>query len=838
MQFVYQPLAWGFLLVLVPLLIHLINLLRHRRQRWAAMEFLLESYRKHKRWVWLKQFLLLLSRMAMMAVLVMLLAQWVSGSKWLSMFGQSVTHHYILLDDSLSMADQVTAGQATSGQIQTGSAYQAGLRAISNLLRSVADDSGSHQTTIFRYSRCEPIAAPKDIAKDTSKDTPKNASADPVLADASATADVLARTIPSNPDSILERLNSTRPFALDVSPIKAIQNVSELISQATGEQAVVYLVGDFRDKDWRQNAQIKSALEPIGQKNVNIELIDCAAIAHENLSIVSLVPDEEILAASVPLMMRVEVRNNGQTAVKNVNVTLKQYEFDASQTQPRVDRFASGNESTLPPLVIDTIAPGETAVARTQMVFGKSGSQVVQATLNDDALLEDNSFSAVLDILEGQELLVIDGDDRRMGAFFLEATLNPGGMTRTGWKTRSEGPGFLRDNDASVLSKFASIVLMKTTSLDPRAIANLESYVRAGGGLAIFLGGNLTEAELPKWNRDWYRDGQGLSPMPATSIVELPRQDLDSATPDILPQPHPIFAPLLGSSNSPLQFVRVSKYVRLDTKSKAAGSDKALKSPDASTQPPSDLTLVAEADTDPKLFRSTPQVVASLRDGSPLIVDHGLGKGHVVLTSIPLDPDWTNWPQDPTFVVAILKMTGYLASFRITDFQQRVGIPVAWDFSSRDYLPEVEAILGASGKSIIRSSIGLIAKPSKEPNLLAQVDPNAPGFTDEQVRAALSTGVTEFWATSLQGNRFIKSFARNAPAIEGELKKISSADLLLGLQGLPVKYRVADSVLSSSALAGLTNRQGFLLALLIGLLLIEQFLAWSASFHLPRRATA
>ena len=41
MQFLFQPLAWGFLLVLLPLLIHLINLLRHRRTHWAAMEFLL-----------------------------------------------------------------------------------------------------------------------------------------------------------------------------------------------------------------------------------------------------------------------------------------------------------------------------------------------------------------------------------------------------------------------------------------------------------------------------------------------------------------------------------------------------------------------------------------------------------------------------------------------------------------------------------------------------------------------------------------------------------------------------------------------------------------------------
>ena len=76
MQFLFQPLAWGFLLVLLPLLIHLINLVRHRRPQWAAMEFLLESYRKHRRWVWLKQALLIASRMLAVAIAVAMLAQW------------------------------------------------------------------------------------------------------------------------------------------------------------------------------------------------------------------------------------------------------------------------------------------------------------------------------------------------------------------------------------------------------------------------------------------------------------------------------------------------------------------------------------------------------------------------------------------------------------------------------------------------------------------------------------------------------------------------------------------------------------------------------------------
>ena len=90
MQFLFPILTWGFLLALVPLLIHLINMMRHRRVKWAAMEFLLQSYKKHRKWVWLKQLLLLLMRMAAIALLVMMLAQWLTQGQWLDLFGGKV----------------------------------------------------------------------------------------------------------------------------------------------------------------------------------------------------------------------------------------------------------------------------------------------------------------------------------------------------------------------------------------------------------------------------------------------------------------------------------------------------------------------------------------------------------------------------------------------------------------------------------------------------------------------------------------------------------------------------------------------------------------------------
>ncbi len=80
----------------------------------------------------------------------------------------------------------------------------------------------------------------------------------------------------------------------------------------------------------------------------------------ENLSIVSLQPDQEILAAGVPVMMRVEIRNQGNSTARNINLNLRSFENIPGETLPRVDRYASGKETVLPTLVLDTIPPGET----------------------------------------------------------------------------------------------------------------------------------------------------------------------------------------------------------------------------------------------------------------------------------------------------------------------------------------------------------------------------------------------------------------------------------------------------------------------------------------------
>ena len=65
----------GLPLVAVPIFIHLINLRRQQRIRWAAMQFLLAAMRKNARRLQLQQWLLLAVRTLIIVLVVLAVAE-------------------------------------------------------------------------------------------------------------------------------------------------------------------------------------------------------------------------------------------------------------------------------------------------------------------------------------------------------------------------------------------------------------------------------------------------------------------------------------------------------------------------------------------------------------------------------------------------------------------------------------------------------------------------------------------------------------------------------------------------------------------------------------------
>ena len=147
-SFLHPALLWTLGLpslgvVAVPVLIHLINMMRHRRIEWAAMEFLLLSQKKHRTWVILKQLLLLLLRMAAVAAVVLLVAQPRLRNQWGNLLGGVHTHHIVLLDDSFSMSDRWADTDA----------FSEAKKVVGRIAADAARVSQSQSFTLLRFSR-------------------------------------------------------------------------------------------------------------------------------------------------------------------------------------------------------------------------------------------------------------------------------------------------------------------------------------------------------------------------------------------------------------------------------------------------------------------------------------------------------------------------------------------------------------------------------------------------------------------------------------------------------------------------------------------------------------
>jgi hypothetical protein len=107
MTFLQPILLWALPLILLPVVIHFLNRLRHRPQPWGAMQFLLAATRNSASNTRLRQFLILLFRVLCVLMLVLFLARPLAGG-WLGWaLAPAPDAIVILLDRSASMEMQI-----------------------------------------------------------------------------------------------------------------------------------------------------------------------------------------------------------------------------------------------------------------------------------------------------------------------------------------------------------------------------------------------------------------------------------------------------------------------------------------------------------------------------------------------------------------------------------------------------------------------------------------------------------------------------------------------------------------------------------------------------------
>ncbi|MBN1393630.1 MAG: BatA domain-containing protein [Pirellulales bacterium] len=714
--------------VLLPVLIHLINMMRHRRIEWAAMEFLLLSQKKHRTWVIFKQLLLLLLRMLALAAVVFLVAQPRLRNQWGNLLGGVHTHHVILLDDSYSMSDRWADTDA----------FAEAKRVVEQIGVNASRESHPQSFTLLRFSRA---ALPKSAGKPDMLDQ------------------VVDNEFADKLEKLLGELNASQTAA---EPGPALRAVDELFGDAAEEQRIVYVISDFRARQWNDPAESREQLQRLGEGGVDLRLINCVDRARPNLSIESLSPAEGILAAGVPWFMDLTVRNYGPAPVADLVVTRS----EDGHGQPSVS--------------LAEIAPGKTAGDRFLVNFANAAPHDVTARLPSDAVEADNHRYATVDLPADLPVLVIDGGAGR-DARYLSFALAPGESVRTGVRPQIETPRFL---SLKPLDEFRAVNLANVGRLDASAVEALEKYVSAGGGLVFFLG---DRTEVKFYNDVLFRGGQGLFPVPLARDEELIVDRLEPA-PDLQVERHFMFRVFAAEQNPYLQTVAVQRYFALPL----------------DWQPPADSTV---------------RVVARLRNGAPLAVEHQYGKGRVMAFLTGASPDWNNWARNPSFVPAMLDLQAYLTR-RPGETQSRtVGAPLELNLSQALYKQDVRFIYPEqSGKPAV--AVKAESKSGMWTASLPETD--VAGFYEARLTRADGTAET-------------RRYAVNVDPAEGDLTALDGAQLAARLEGVKYRYQQAAEFQSTAVeLAGYDLGEALLYALIL-LLIGEQILAWSCSYHPGKR---
>jgi hypothetical protein len=494
----------GLPLVAVPILIHLINLRRQQRVRWAAMQFLLESQQRNRRWILLKQLLLLATRMAIIALVVLMLAHLIVRNEWLRLLGSGTTHHLVLLDDSYSMSDRW----------DNTSAIAEGKRAVQAIVDQAYQQADTQLVTLLRFSEAARLSA----------------GAQPQVFNERINDDFRSRL-----ESLLAAWDVSQT---DVGPVDALKAVPRLPLEDDQRSLILYVVSDFRKRQFAAATDIRKLLLDLRETESidQVHLVRCVSETRPNLAITALAPESGVRAAGVEMWMNVTVANYSDAPARGVTVQLEQ------------------DGDALPALALDDIAPRDAVTHKFRVQFAGTGSHWLAASLGADAVDVDNRRYFACELSAGRPVLIVDGSRDGRGGRQLTLALAPGGNTRTGWQPHVENASFLADPER--LAEEAAVCLLDVPRLADNELAALESFVQNGGGAAFFVG---SDTDRSFYNARLYRDGEGLFPVP----LKLPTQLLDDAdgdVPDLAVSDHPLFRVLVGRRNGFLPLVLVNYY--------------------------------------------------------------------------------------------------------------------------------------------------------------------------------------------------------------------------------------------------------------------------------------
>ncbi len=491
-------------------------------------------------------------------------------------------------------------------------------------------------------------------------------------------------------------------------------------------------------------------------------------------------------AVDVPLRLRVSIKNFGNQVAEDV----------------RIAAFVDNNKLPMS-IVFDKIEAGSEITQDFDVIFNKPNLHQVNVSLINDALAGDNDRFLTINVKPSNPVLIIDGNPSGNEWMYIQTAIAPDAST-TGFAPSVESIDYLRRHP---LDQFKNIYLLNVPELPLDAIAPLEQFVSAGGGLIWFVGPSIQPGF---YNEKLYNKGKGLFPAPLElSPRELPARETNAII-DMQVSDHPLFSVFAGQDNPLIEAVTISRYFPL-----------------------SQEWLQTKAQD-----KSGVNVIATLRNRAPFIIEHRFGKGRIITCLTSASPMltnegelWNSWALNPSYIVFQLELQKYLVQSHSQKQAELVGDPISLSLDASVFSDEIEIQTPVSqGERTLR----IKASPEQATDALADGilklvttyrDTDQPGVYSVQLKRQDQTVEQKMFAFN-----FPVSESNLELAPKDELKKLQENNPLLQIQE-PGEFQWIQG---QEAGREITNT---ILVVLFLLLICEQLLAYRLSYH-PKMAGA
>ncbi len=457
MTFLNFILLGGIGAATIPIIIHLLNRNRFKIVKWGAMHLIDTAFVVHQRRLQIENWLLLLLRCLIPALLALSLARPVlTGASQL--FGAAKSSLVLLLDNSYSM-DFSGGGTANFTEARADA---------TNILASIG--RGSDASVLLMAGGVTPLLPAPSSDLDQLQKLLKGVDAGYGAANVPESLETAA--------ALLEKMNN--PYR-------------ELI-----------VVSDFQRVSWSENdspARARIAKLLHAQKpEPRLTFIHAGAEGTDNVAVESLDYSRLVFGVGQTMQLHATVRNYGERTYPELRV-----EFRVDGTNRTVSQINLGVREQQKVLFTH--------------VFESPGSHVLEVRVDADALQADNYLQASVPVWDRVPVLILNGDPSpevlRSETDFLEIALQPYTKTKADLTdlitTRVILPAQF---NAESLAQTRVVVLANVSHLTDQQVHWLNEYVRDGGGLLLFGGDRVR----PDWYNQSLA-APGLLPLPINALA-------------------------------------------------------------------------------------------------------------------------------------------------------------------------------------------------------------------------------------------------------------------------------------------------------------------------------